>query len=540
MNNEQKSWWLRLAEKSGHDRQRYLYGKVPFLLFFLVSLFAFWGGATTAVVQSQTEPDPIPTPDLPPDITADPAAGLAIYQQRCATCHGPAGLGDGPQAAMAIQPPTAIGDPAYLRTADPEYMFNFIANGNLEAGMPGFGAGNNSNPLSTAEIWDVVTAVYSLPQQNRVLDTAVITGQLSNATLGGNVGDLTVVLQAFTTEAVEALRLETTADADGRYQFDLTRVPPNWIYRTVVSYGTLEYSSDFAQLTATNPAAELPILIYETTSDTAVIRLAEIDSVLDFAPNMVRISELYIISNESERVFVGPNGTADDVTLRFTVPANASNIQFLRGGPTADDFFPLDEQIVALDDDAYGLTVPIPPGFGVARVLLQYVLPYEPGLRLNRPLAYPLETATLIIANSGVTLAAGDGNRWTVVEATEAMLNEDVRFYQHPPLEAGEALAYILTGFPIIVTDAQGQPAVVRDEQTELWVGVLVLLFTAVGVIFTGYRWTKSQPPTNEQDVLIQTLAALDEAYTAQEIRKSSYERQRRETKERLLAIWQE
>ncbi len=529
MSNEQKGWYAP---------QHYPSRKAQYVVIFLVSFLAFWGRATTAVVHAQTEPGPIPTPALPLGVTADPAAGLAIYQQRCATCHGPAGLGDGLQAALSIQPPTAIGDPAYLRTADPEYMFNFIANGNLEAGMPGFGEGNNSNPLSTAEIWNVVTAVYGLPQQNQTLDTAVITGQLSNATLGGSVGDLTVVLQAFTTEAVEALRLETTADPDGRYQFDLARVPPNWIYRTVVSYGSLEYSSDFAQLTADNSAAELPILIYETTRDTAVIRLAEIDSVLDFAPQMMRVSELYIISNESERVFVGADGTAEDVTLRFTVPAGASNVQFLRGGQTANDFFPLDEQIVALGNDEYGLTVPIPPGFGVARVLLQYILPYEPGLSLNRPLVYPLETATLIIANSGVNLT--EGSRWTVVDGTAAMLNKDVRFYQHPPLEAGESLVYTLTGFPIIVTDAQGQQAVVRDEQTELLVGVLVLLFTAVGVIFTGYRWTQSQPPANEQDVLIQTLAALDEAYAAQEIRKSGYERQRRETKDRLLAIWQE
>lgn len=505
---------------------------------FFVSFLVLGSGLTTAVVHAQTEPDPIPTPVLPADIEPDPAAGLIIYQQRCANCHGPAGLGDGPQAAMSIQPPPAIGDPTYLRTADPAYMFDIITNGNLEAGMPGFGEGNNSNPLSPAQIWDVVTAVYTLPSQNQTIDTAVISGQLSNATTGATVGEATVTLQAFTPEAVEALRLETTANEEGQYQFDLTRVPPNWIYRTVVSYGELEFSSDFAQLSQENSTADLPILIYETTSDTAVIRLAELDSVLDFAPQMMRISELFVISNESERVFVGPDGTAEDVTLRFTVPAGATNIQFLRGGPTADDFFPLDEQIVVLSGNEYGLTVPIPPGFGVARVLLQYVVAYEPGLTIERPLIYPLETATLIIANEGVTLARDDN--WERVDTEGASLAEGIGFYQHPALEAGETLAYTLTGFPVIVLDTQGQQAIERDEQMELIIGLVAFLTTAVGVIFTGYRWTQSDPPTNEQDILIETLAALDEAYAAQTIRKSSYDRQRRELKERLLAIWHE
>ncbi|MCA9979882.1 MAG: c-type cytochrome [Anaerolineales bacterium] len=484
------------------------------------------------------EPDPIPTPIWPTGVEPSAVEGAIIYDQRCARCHGDLGLGDGEMAAQSIQPPTAIGDPAYLRTADPTYMFSVIQNGNLEAGMPGFGEGNNSDPLNTADIWNVIAAVYGLPAASQPLDTAVISGQLTNASNGTPVGNLTVTLQAFTPDAVEALALETVADADGNYQFDLTRVPPNWIYRTVVNYGALDYSSDFARLTADDSAVALPITIYETTSDTAVIRVAELDSVLEFVGEATRISELYTISNMSERVFVGPDGTAEDITLYFSVPAGASNVQFLRGGATANDFFPLDEQIVPTADNEYGLTVPIPPGEGIARVLVQYELPFERGMTISRPIAYPLDTVTLIVANGGVTLRTDDN--WALAEVASDTLTADVRVYQRPALAAGESLAYTLAGFPTAVVDTQGNQLIVRDEETELVVGVLVLLVTAVGVLFVGYRWTQSPPPESEHDLLIQTLAALDEAYAAQRIRKSSYDRQRQETKERLLAIWQD
>lgn len=513
-----------------------------FLFLALLCGFGWLMGGIITPVAAQDEPvgPPAPVPEfVPPEgVETDPTAGAIIFEQRCARCHGDMGLGDGPMAAESILPPTAIGDPAYLRTADPAYMFSIIQNGNLEAGMPGFGEGNNSNPLSTADIWNVIAAVYTLPNLNEPLDTAVIRGQLTNATSGENVGEVTVILQAFTPDAVEAISLETTADAEGNYQFDLTRVPPNWIYRTVANYGELDFSSDFARLERDNPQAELPITIYETTSDPAVIRLAELDTVLEFVNEAARISELYTISNESEQVFVGPNGTAEDITLYFDVPEGASGVQFLRGGATANDFFPLDEQITTTAANEYGLTVPIPPGTAVARVLLQYELPFERGMTIARPIRYPLDGATMIVSNPGVSLS--EGGAWTLNEAESGSLANGITLYQHPTVAAGETLAYTLSGFPTAVADSQGNQLIVRDEQTELIVGVVALLITAVGVFFVGYRWTQSTPSENEQDLLIQTLVALDEAYAAQKIRKGSYERQRRQAKERLQTIWQD
>lgn len=45
------------------------------------------------------------TADATPGPSATPASGQAIYDARCATCHGPTGMGDGPAAALLTTPP---------------------------------------------------------------------------------------------------------------------------------------------------------------------------------------------------------------------------------------------------------------------------------------------------------------------------------------------------------------------------------------------------------------------------------------------------
>ncbi|MDX1613064.1 MAG: c-type cytochrome [Candidatus Promineifilaceae bacterium] len=104
-------------------------------------------------------------PDSPPESMA----GLAVYSERCANCHGPTGLGDGELAAESPNPPTALASPQYLDTAVPADMFATITNGRLSAGMPPFGP-TSSNPLSEASRWDAIAAVYSLGTPQDALD----------------------------------------------------------------------------------------------------------------------------------------------------------------------------------------------------------------------------------------------------------------------------------------------------------------------------------------------------------------------------------
>lgn len=129
-------------------------GRFPAVSFlvFVVGL-ALWGAGVLPVAAQ----DAVPPPAEPPD----GENGLIIYQARCANCHGTAGEGDGELAANLPMPPAAFTDPEFRRAGDPADYFTLITNGNLDSGMPPFGP-SSSNPLSEAERWDAIAAVYSI------------------------------------------------------------------------------------------------------------------------------------------------------------------------------------------------------------------------------------------------------------------------------------------------------------------------------------------------------------------------------------------
>lgn len=93
-----------------------------------------------------------------PPTEASLAAGAAIYGQQCAVCHGPAGRGDGPQAA-ALNP-----RPVDLRqhvTAHPDrVLFGFISDGVRDTAMPAW-----REVLSEEERWHVLNYLKTFGSQ---------------------------------------------------------------------------------------------------------------------------------------------------------------------------------------------------------------------------------------------------------------------------------------------------------------------------------------------------------------------------------------
>ncbi len=122
-----------------------------FALFCLLLLL--WLASLSAPLAAQ---EPVLPPGQP-----DAETGLALFQERCANCHGPAGQGDGELSADLPRPPADFTDPAFRRTRIPAVMFSTITNGLLESGMPPFGP-ESSNPISEENRWHLVAAVYAL------------------------------------------------------------------------------------------------------------------------------------------------------------------------------------------------------------------------------------------------------------------------------------------------------------------------------------------------------------------------------------------
>jgi mono/diheme cytochrome c family protein len=92
----------------------------------------------------------------------DAAAGKAVYERLCASCHGPDGRG-GRMAGMLPVPPRNLADAAYMLGRSTEHLFTIIKDGSAAAGlsdaMPGFGS-----QLDDQDIRNTVAYVQTLAQ----------------------------------------------------------------------------------------------------------------------------------------------------------------------------------------------------------------------------------------------------------------------------------------------------------------------------------------------------------------------------------------
>lgn len=136
-----------------------------FFPFILLSI----GLAACSLASDITPPpgyrSPTPAPTRPPAQAAfpavppNPANGAALFVEKCAPCHGEAGLGDGPKAVTLQQQGItvpALGRPEIGRAATPAEWYDIVTNGNMQAFMPPFSS------LSEAQRWDVVAYALSL------------------------------------------------------------------------------------------------------------------------------------------------------------------------------------------------------------------------------------------------------------------------------------------------------------------------------------------------------------------------------------------
>ncbi len=130
----------------------------------LVSAAILLAGCNFTLAEDVTPPpDYVPPSPMPTLGALHPASapqvqnGAAIFAERCAPCHGSAGLGDGPQSMQLPVSVPGIGLPEVARDAAPADWFKIVTQGNLDRFMPPF-----VGSLSDQDRWDVVAYAMSL------------------------------------------------------------------------------------------------------------------------------------------------------------------------------------------------------------------------------------------------------------------------------------------------------------------------------------------------------------------------------------------
>ncbi len=484
----------------------------------------------------------------------DVAAGEAVYAANCAACHGDAGAGDGPDAATTEPPASDLSNVTYWFNRSNDTVFEELAPGAIPAHTYEIAEDDLRRAVDFARTFSYAYA--DAAELNAPIPEGVIFGTLSNGTTGERLGETEVSLRAFTTEFAETLTLTTTTDIEGNFRFDVTQVPPDWIYIAGVTFGELNFSSGANQLERSNATLEMPITVYDQTTDSSGVSIAQLHIVMDFAADRVQVNQLYIVNNGANAVYVGPSGDPAQGVVEVALPEGAENVAFSRSFGSMSSFVPATDFVPT--ERGWADPLPLRPGDGALTLLASYELPYSSGMRIAHPIFYRTATSTIILPDVGVSVT---NTPWVEQPAQSFGQGQTFRNFSGPGVPVGETIAIVLEGRPSVVTDATGATVVNRDQTTELLIGGAALLLAAVGGVFVWRAWQRragddddddedeawadevetavAAPSSAEADQLLRAIAGLDDAYEAGALEEAAYQSQRDELKRQLAAVWQ-
>ena len=483
------------------------------------------------------------------------AQGEQLYQANCASCHGEEGEGDGDDAAGLSMPDlTSQAFMAERSTAD---FFQAISAG-VEGGMPAYG-----DQLSEEERWaissflrqltfaapdqavaDQVTPVptgeaSAQPAETSQPETPAaeasqvlgrITGEVVNASGGGVPEDLVLTLHGFDNMQM-AITQTTTVNSDGSFAFEDVEMPVGRAFIIVTDYANTSYTSDIGRVEAGISTLNLPVQIYDTTSDASILKADRLHLFFDFLdPKTLRVVQLYVISNPTDKTLV-PAGEGEP-TARFVLPEGATNLEFQDGA--------LGERYIQTAD-GFGDSVAIPPGAGSYEVLYAYNMPYNRKLELVQPVTLPVDAVVVLVPEDGIKIKGGglqDGG-------TRDVQGAQYRVYNGESLANGDTLQMTISGRP-----SSGQPSLSSSSNTNLLIGLgvfgVALVLTGVW-LYSRRRATGAEGESDEEpafvgevdsaESLMDAIIALDDLYQAGQLPEEAYLQRRAELKARLQAL---
>jgi mono/diheme cytochrome c family protein len=85
------------------------------------------------------------------------AAGKALFDKQCVSCHGPTGKGDGKSAAQLNPKPSDLTDATWNHGSSDGEIFTLIKDGSKNTAMRGF-----ASRMTPQEMWNVVNYLRTL------------------------------------------------------------------------------------------------------------------------------------------------------------------------------------------------------------------------------------------------------------------------------------------------------------------------------------------------------------------------------------------
>jgi LPXTG-motif cell wall-anchored protein len=477
------------------------------------------------------------------------AQGAAIYQASCVKCHGANGEGNGPAATGKMPNFT---DQESMASKSAAVLFQSISNG-VQPGMEGY-----AGALSEGERWALTDYLRSLtfatstvahaapatsiPGQPTPVNgtvpltgTAIVTDTTGTGAVQGAVLTASGVAApagvAVNIHAFDQMTLVYTATtqlkADGTYRFDSVQVKKDWAFLATIDYSGVVYSSQLTTAKQDGETIEMPIQVYETTSDASALLVDRLHFFFEFLDqNTVRVVELYVISNPGNKTVVA--SAPGQPVLTFTLPAGAANLQFQEGE--------LGGRFIKTDN-GFGDTVSVQPGAGNYQLLFSYEMPYQRKLELARPLTMNTQAVVVLVPEGSVNVK-GEGLQ---DGGTRDVQGVQYHLYNGSSMQPGSVVRLTITGSP---TGDSSLPVTGQNTNLIIGLGVLgLVLLMAGGWMYLRNRsiQTTGEPvlqeasiPDESSENLMDAILALDDLYKDGKLPEAAYLERRAELKQRL------
>ncbi|MGC8779319.1 MAG: c-type cytochrome [Anaerolineae bacterium] len=444
---------------------------------------------------------------------AEVKMGRAIYEQQCASCHGPDGKGN----------PSAGDLTDFGRTAaiSQKAWAELLAQG--RGTMPAFG-----DKLAPAEQRAVLEYVRSLSlgplfASVPITGTGIISGVITNGSSGQVVPNAVVELGIFDQTSLLDTR-QTTADTAGFYRF--TGVPTDTTFvfvARVTGPGGYSYSSEPSQFSPNQSGLNLPVTVYETTSDPSGIRVERVHFIIEFDAGRAYFTELIVFSLDGNKAYVGDGAG----TVRFTVPKGAEALEINDGA--------LGGRYIATAD-GFVDTMPLPPGRSSRQVLYRYEIPYTSAtLELVRSLPYPAANVNVLVAEVGARVSSDQLRDQTVRQTPSGNFIS----LSGQNLPANQPITLRFSDLPLASPAGAGTATATGDRALLLALLAVGGLLAAALVAWPLLRRRAAPLATAgaDQGALIDALARLDLAHEAGELSDAAYRDARLKLKAQLLDL---
>ncbi|MGH7752894.1 MAG: c-type cytochrome, partial [Gemmatimonadales bacterium] len=342
--------------------------------------------------------------------------GRAVFADRCAGCHGPAGQGDGPEGDGALPDFTA---PEFFALTSQAVLDEAVA------GEVAPGAHTFSDALGEDERRAVAALVRALGYTQDTAAAATpgrlkVQGAVTNGTAGGRVpAGLPVVLHVF--DRFQEIGVFTTTAAGGQYTFSDVPLAEEPFAVVTADYGGVGYASEVIELTGSESVIELPLEVFETTTDPGAIRVQSWHIFLEMqSPGTAQVGELMVFSNEGDRTLVA--SAAGGATLEIPLPPGAERVQF-DDGVLGERYLPTPE--------GFAHTLAVRPGPQALRVLVSFNLPLAGRLEFAQTAPYPVTAVDVFAPESVLRVASRqlsgpvpqevEGTRYAIYRSTDRL-----------------------------------------------------------------------------------------------------------------------